>query len=128
MAEYRTQLKKVVTGATQAEREAAAEAAANHIEGVIHFLAAYNFDVSRRFAIMHFALEPIRKHGKATAVLAERVRKDDKAINETLPTGSSSPDIGEWRTRSNRAWLRLDAWHDRIKDSAKAFLEASLIR
>lgn len=126
MGIFRAKLEDAVNGATPAERRIAANDAANAIEGVILFLAAYNFDTARRFAIMHFSLTPITKHGKATSMPAELVDQDNKAINDKDVAKNNATFLGEWKKRAERAWTRLDAWHDRIKKPAQEYLSKSL--
>jgi|GEM_PF-6570211 len=109
--------------AVQNSSVAHANAAADALEPILYLLATYNFDAARRFAIMHFALQPIGRQRKANKFFAQSVRDDDNAINSpNLPKDDSG-----WKARARVAWTRLDSWHDSIKSRVKAQIEEALL-
>lgn len=76
-------------------------------------LAAYCFDLSRRFAFVHAAISTeIKGTASPREKLKEAVARDDDVLN-VKPKPGDNP----WEQRAEIAAEQLQAWHNRVRDA-----------
>lgn len=79
-------------------------------------LATYCFDLSKRFAMLHFAVSTVCEAGDPDPLLALLIAEDDAKLN--------APEL-TWRQRSEIAGSQLKIWHDRAHKTNEPYLRAS---
>jgi hypothetical protein len=106
----KVKIKAAVQSDDKATSDAALDAAFKSLDCVINLLLTYSFDVSRRFAVMHFALKHLHPAGPPAAdeLLKEFVKEDDEYVN----SGDNS--AAAWEERARRTGELLHVWHVRI--------------